>query len=378
MKHKFKVGEKATKIFDVEVKGVDEENFTLEAIFSSKKEDRHGDVVIQDFDLKAFKKNPVILNSHNYGDAKAVIGKAISKTVKVEKGKLQGKIQFAVNENPDAKIIFDLYAGGFLNAFSIGFMPLEFDEKDWSKILRSELLEVSAVSVPANADALAKAKEKGIDIDKLNYVEKNIEDEEDNGEDAEEEDNDSEDGGEESDEKDKKFEGVQKEYADNWDETNEFVRLKVRDIAMFERPLNKATLLEEIPRVFSMVGNMLNEDAKGIQMLFFPKEDGWTVDDAKKWFSSWQMSILYSNQKEYKVGKELVLKRIYRRKFVQSKGKRISQFLKEEKNTERKILLKTKDILEDMLVQKVDVKKINKKKKINQAVRNLLKVKDIK
>ena len=115
-----------------------------------------------------FKKNPVILNSRNYGDAAEVIGKASN--VKVEAKKLQGKITFAVNENPKAKVIFDLYAGGFLNAFSVGFIPTKFKQNkdgstDWYTIEEAELLEVSAVSVPANARALAKAK--GIDIDML-------------------------------------------------------------------------------------------------------------------------------------------------------------------------------------------------------------------
>ena len=152
---------KQFQVFQIEKKSVDVDKASLDAIFSTSDEDRHGDVVVQNWDLRAFKKNPVILNSHNYDDAVEVIGRATN--VKVVDGKLEGKIIFAVNENPKAKVIFDLYAGGFLNAFSVGFIPQEFD-KDY-KILKSELLEVSAVSVPANARALAKAK--GIDIDAL-------------------------------------------------------------------------------------------------------------------------------------------------------------------------------------------------------------------
>jgi len=153
----------------VEIKSVNKDMGTLDAIFSTQDVDRHGDVVMQEgWDLKHFKKNPVILNSHNYGDATEVIGKASN--VKIEDGKLVGKITFAVAENPKAKVIFDLYAGGFLSAFSVGFIPKKFKEnkdgsKDWWTIEEAELLEVSAVSVPANARALAKAK--GIDVDEL-------------------------------------------------------------------------------------------------------------------------------------------------------------------------------------------------------------------
>ncbi|HBT75024.1 TPA: hypothetical protein DEB29_03430 [Candidatus Wolfebacteria bacterium] len=166
---KIKQGEKSYIQMPVEIKSVNKDMGTLDAIFSTQDVDRHGDVVMQEgWDLKHFKKNPVILNSHNYGDATEVIGKASN--VKIEDGKLVGKITFAVAENPKAKVIFDLYAGGFLSAFSVGFIPKKFKEnkdgsKDWWTIEEAELLEVSAVSVPANARALAKAK--GIDVDEL-------------------------------------------------------------------------------------------------------------------------------------------------------------------------------------------------------------------
>ncbi len=164
MKKRFEIGKKVIMSFPAVIKTVDAENFSLEAVFSSQKEDRHGDVVMQDgWDLKMFKKNPVILNSHNYDDATEVIGRATN--LKIVGNELHGKITFAVNENPKAKIIFDLYAGGFLNAFSVGFIPKKFKEDDYFTIEESELLEVSAVSVPANAWALAKSK--GIDVESL-------------------------------------------------------------------------------------------------------------------------------------------------------------------------------------------------------------------
>lgn len=163
--------EKQYEKMPIELKVVDKDSFSLEAVFSTDDQDRHMDVVKQNFDLKAFKKNPVLLNSHNYGDASEVIGTI--KPISVKEGKLQGKVKFAALENPKAKVIFDLYAGGFLNAFSIGFIPKEFDDE--GKIEKSELLEVSAVSVPANAMALAK--EKGIEVEKLEEKEEEVEEE---------------------------------------------------------------------------------------------------------------------------------------------------------------------------------------------------------
>jgi len=173
---------KLYELLNVKVKGVDEETSTLEAVFSTEDEDRHGDIVRQNWDLKQFKKNPVILNSHNYWSATDVIGKA--EKISVKNGQLEGKIKFAVEENPIAKIVFDLYKGGFLNAFSVGFIPKEFSDK--GEIVKSELLEISAVSVPANAYALAKSA--GINIKPLfKDIMKGLEDDDEIDEDLDDE-----------------------------------------------------------------------------------------------------------------------------------------------------------------------------------------------
>lgn len=176
-KQKIEVGKKITMQLPISIKSIDKEAGTLEAIFSTADVDRHGDKVMQDgWDLSMFKKNPVILNSHNYNDATEVIGSA--ENIRVESNKLQSSVRFAVNENPKAKIIFDLYANDFLHAFSVGFIVQEFKQNkdgttDYYTIVKAELLEVSAVSVPANARALAKAK--GIDTDQLPAEEENKE-----------------------------------------------------------------------------------------------------------------------------------------------------------------------------------------------------------
>lgn len=142
----------------IKIQSVNKVANSLRAVFSTSDMDRHGDIVVQNWDLSNFKANPVIINSHNYGDATEVIGRAIA--IEVIDGQLVGDIEFAVKENPKAQVIYDLYAGEFLHAFSVGFIPLEFDAE--GKIVKSELLEVSAVSVPANAMALAK--QKGVDV----------------------------------------------------------------------------------------------------------------------------------------------------------------------------------------------------------------------
>ncbi len=178
----------------ISMKKVDMENHIISGSFSNENMDRHGEIVFQNWDLKNFKKNPVILNSHNYGDITEILGRAINLSNDKDKKELVGDIQFAVSQNPKAKIAFDLFAGGFANAFSVGFIPLEFD-KD-GNILKSELLEISLVSVPANALALAKSK--GIDVDQL-YGKSNADNQDtEGGDDGGHGDDDSEDSGNES------------------------------------------------------------------------------------------------------------------------------------------------------------------------------------
>jgi HK97 family phage prohead protease len=152
--------EKQYKNIQVECKKLEKAN-TISAVFSTSDMDRHGEIVLQNWELENYKSNPVILNSHNSFDATEVIGKA--NMIEVKDGKLQGEIEFAVEENPKAKVIHDLYAGGFLRAFSVGFVPKEWADMD--VITMAELLEISAVSVPANQMALAKAK--GINVELL-------------------------------------------------------------------------------------------------------------------------------------------------------------------------------------------------------------------
>lgn len=165
---------------------IDTKNHTMWAIISTSDKDRDGDIVLQNWDLENFKNNPVFVNSHKSTDATEVIGR-VEELRKNNEGNLEGKFKFAVKENPKAEIIFKLYAGGFLNAVSAGFLPKEFGSN--GEIRESELYEVSAVPVPANAMALAKSK--GIDVEKLKKDKEVKEPEENVKDDKEEDDQDT-------------------------------------------------------------------------------------------------------------------------------------------------------------------------------------------
>lgn len=154
--------EKIRKVFIGEIKEVNEADKTIVAHVSTKTRDRHDEVVDPEgLDLKQFKKNPVVLWAHDYWSPP--IGKAL--WIKQDEKGIIAKTQFAPDEF--SQRIFELFKGGFMKAFSIGFMPKEWTDGDGNKTARrtytkSELLEYSPVPVPANPDALALALEKGI------------------------------------------------------------------------------------------------------------------------------------------------------------------------------------------------------------------------
>lgn len=162
------------KSLGIEIKKVNEEQSTIDAVFSTSDEDRHGDIVNQEgWVLDEYKSNPVILWGHDH--SQPAIGKAVDIGLDENKN-LSGTIQFATKENPFAKVIYDLYKGGFMRAFSVGYMNLEAEEsKNGTPIHKvNRLFEISAVNVGANALALAKSK--GIDVSVLEQ--KDIETEE--------------------------------------------------------------------------------------------------------------------------------------------------------------------------------------------------------
>ncbi len=128
----------------------------IEAIVASESEDRHGEVLeLKGLDTSKYMQNPVVLWAHDY--SQPPIGKTLS--IRKSKGKLVAKIQFAINEDSFAHKIYKLYKGGFMKAFSIGFIPKEMDENRYTK---AEMIEHSSVPIPANPEALALAVSKGL------------------------------------------------------------------------------------------------------------------------------------------------------------------------------------------------------------------------
>ena len=157
--------ERIRKVFTGEIKDINEKDNTLVSFVSTGAVDRMGDIIQPEgIDLKNYRKNPVVLWAHDYNTPP--IGKSV--WIKKQDGGVISKMQFA--NTAFAQEIFQLYKEGFLKAFSIGFIPIESEPMDGKdngfmsprRYLKTEMLEYSAVPVPANPEALAMAMKKGL------------------------------------------------------------------------------------------------------------------------------------------------------------------------------------------------------------------------
>lgn len=148
----------------LEVKGAE-----ITGIASTEAVDRDGEVIKQaGWDLTNFNRNPVLMLMHNYQEFP--VGKIVN--IGLEGGKLTFKAVFT-EATQKAKEAYALVQEGILSAFSVGFIPREYDQKDNNVITKAELLEISLVPVPANPEAVVMAKTfKENDIAK--YIVKNF------------------------------------------------------------------------------------------------------------------------------------------------------------------------------------------------------------
>jgi hypothetical protein len=161
-----------TKVLRPEVKGLDADTFQVDAVMSTEAEDRDREIIRQDgWQLDQFNDHPVLLSSHNYWSLRSQIGKWLD--VRVEGDQLLGTAQYFVGRgNEEADWGWQLATQGQA-AYSVGFIALEFQDREdidtegmfWppQEYTSMQLLEISAVSVPANAEALqVLSRSKGV------------------------------------------------------------------------------------------------------------------------------------------------------------------------------------------------------------------------
>ncbi len=136
-------------------------------VFSDGSVDRMGDRIDPNgWQTADYMRNAVALFAHD--SSAPPIGRTIA--VWSDGQRLMGDIEFmSADVYPFAETIFRMVQEKYLNAVSVGFIPTEYkwaddeDGREWGiNFLRQELVEISIVPVPANANALIDARAKGI------------------------------------------------------------------------------------------------------------------------------------------------------------------------------------------------------------------------
>ena len=157
-----------SKFIRPEVKILDKATGVISAVVSTESVDRDGDIIRQGYwNLDHFKSHAILLSSHNYRGLTNQIGHWTDMGVK--DNKLVGEAQYYLKAgNQEADWGFVLASKG-MAAFSVGFVPdmskakqIEANGNLSYEFNGQELLEVSQVTVPSNADALQSFKAFGL------------------------------------------------------------------------------------------------------------------------------------------------------------------------------------------------------------------------
>ena len=148
------------KNFIITEKSFNDIDMTMTHYISTVTPDRFGDIV-NPFGMDAgnYRKNPIVLFGHSHNTRSNVIGKNIA--LFPDDFGVKAITKFA--DTPAGKDLYKLNREGFLNAWSIGFIPKKTKAQNttinnqpgtYNIIDEWELLEYSSVTIPANPDAL--------------------------------------------------------------------------------------------------------------------------------------------------------------------------------------------------------------------------------
>ena len=142
-------------------------------IVSTDDVDRMNDIIDQrGWVLRHFKRNPVVLFGHDYGNLPVARGQK-GREVWTAENKTMSVAEFPVRELYEfGYTVGQLVRAKFLKTASVGFRPLKWkfvgdndsDRKGGIDFTKQELLEWSIVPVPANPNALQRAQSEGIEL----------------------------------------------------------------------------------------------------------------------------------------------------------------------------------------------------------------------
>jgi hypothetical protein len=191
--------EKLIRALHVETKIVDKKKGIVKYIASDESLDSYREIVrAAGWRFDRFEKNAPFVDSHDYSTIGKLLGGVIDYEVK--KNQLEETVQWALEaeeENPLIRIGWKMTVAGYLKAVSVGFIPMKWvsrwdsdrtgylrelsmlgmteDEGPRVIYLEQQQIELSAVIIGANGNAVAKAFKSGaIDEEDLEALEKKL------------------------------------------------------------------------------------------------------------------------------------------------------------------------------------------------------------
>ncbi len=234
------------KTFRAELKEPDEDgSLNMFIPVSTASMDRDSEVIEPTAFKKTipkFMKHPVLVASHDYRDLTNQIGEWTK--LKITDSGIEGKPKYYVGMgNEQADWAYKLAQKG-VAAFSIGFIPKEWEDGDGQKSPRRtykevELLEISQVIIPSNREAIQNIRSKSVDP-----IVKDLCDE------------------------------VEKEIITKPEETQEYIRIPIKEC--------KITATIDISKDEGIKALYCGKE-KEIATYLFLKEKGWTMAKARAW-----------------------------------------------------------------------------------------------
>jgi HK97 family phage prohead protease len=137
---------------------------TVHVVASTGALDSHGSVLRQNWDLKRFEQNPVVLFAHKRDELPI----ATARKVQVKGSKKERRLEADVEFPPPGKFarsdeVWDAIDAGLLRGVSVGFVPHtvlfeEHEDREVTVLDDLELLELSIVPVGSNPETLSEQR----------------------------------------------------------------------------------------------------------------------------------------------------------------------------------------------------------------------------
>ena len=153
---------------DVVERGARADGICRVTIAANESARRPPDLDFDGLSIDSYLRNPVVMWAHDSVGRSPSGGLPIGRTLGISKtpeGRIVADFEF-LSGDPFAQRVRNAWDRGFLQAASISWMPIEtapLGDGRWRDV-RSELLEWSIVSVPADPEALRETRRRMLDL----------------------------------------------------------------------------------------------------------------------------------------------------------------------------------------------------------------------